>query len=172
MRVWLIFIFVLVGTFMIDQGIKTWAVATAYDMVQATQHSAQAVTEPSLVGTTLVKGKCIDLELHFNKGVAFSMFSFLGPYMKWLQGGLVLLLFFIMLKENYLKRFAFPAGLLMGGALGNIYDRFHHIGVVDYVAWHCGFNFAVFNYADVMIDLAFVIILVMIYFFPEKTESA
>ena len=84
----------------------------------------------------------------------------------------MLLLFFIMLKENYVKRYAFPAGLLMGGALGNIYDRFHHIGVVDYVAWHCGFNFAVFNYADVMIDLAFVIIIVMLYFFPEKTEGA
>jgi len=25
---------------------------------------------------------------------------------------------------------------------------------VDYVAWHCGFDFAVFNFADVMIDVA------------------
>jgi len=170
MRVWLIFIFVLAGTFMIDQGIKTWAVTTAHDMVDV-GHASGASVEPLLVGTTLVPGKCIDLELHFNKGVAFSMFAFLGPYMKWLQGGLVLVLFFIMLKENYLRRYAFPAGLLMGGALGNIYDRFHHIGVVDYVAWHCGFNFAVFNYADVMIDLAFVIIILMVYVFPEKIES-
>ena len=170
MRVWLIFIFVLAGTFMIDQGIKTWAVTTALDMVEV-GHASGTSVEPLLVGTTLAPGKCIDLELHFNKGVAFSMFAFLGPYMKWLQGGLVLVLFFIMLKENYLRRYAFPAGLLMGGALGNIYDRFHHIGVVDYVAWHCGFNFAVFNYADVMIDLAFVIIIMMIYVFPEKTES-
>jgi len=170
MRVWLIFIFVLAGTFMIDQGIKTWAVTTAHEMVDV-GHAPGTSVEPLLVGTTLVPGKCIDLELHFNKGVAFSMFAFLGPYMKWLQGGLVLVLFFIMLKENYLKRYAFPAGLLMGGALGNIYDRFQHIGVVDYVAWHCGFNFAVFNYADVMIDLAFVIIIMMIYVFPEKTES-
>ena len=166
MRVWIIFIFVLVGTFMVDQGIKTWAVTTAYEIHQTLPTNT---TETALIGTTLVKGKCIDLELHFNKGVAFSMFAFLGPYMKWLQGTLVLGLFLIILKENYLQRYAFPAGLLMGGALGNIYDRFHHIGVVDYVAWHCGFHFAVFNYADVMIDLAFVIIIFMVYLFPEKS---
>lgn len=116
-----------------------------------------------------LNGDCISLILVYNKGVAFSMFAFLGPYMKWLQGALVLGLFLIILKENYLQRYAFPAGLLMGGALGNIYDRFHHIGVVDYVAWHCGFHFAVFNYADVMIDLAFVIIIFMVYLFPEKS---
>ena len=165
----MIFIFVLVGTFMVDQGIKTWAVTTAYKTHQSLPTVSKSVTETALIGTTLVKGQCIDLELHFNKGVAFSMFAFLGPYMKWLQGALVLGLFLIILKENYLQRYAFPAGLLMGGALGNIYDRFHHIGVVDYVAWHCGFHFAVFNYADVMIDLAFVIIIFMVYFFPEKS---
>ena len=165
----MIFIFVLVGTFMVDQGIKTWAVTTAYKTHQSLPAVSKSVTETALIGTTLVKGQCIDLELHFNKGVAFSMFAFLGPYMKWLQGALVLGLFLIILKENYLQRYAFPAGLLMGGALGNIYDRFHHIGVVDYVAWHCGFHFAVFNYADVMIDLAFVIIIFMVYLFPEKS---
>ena len=83
---------------------------------------------------------------------------------------LVVGILFIIFKEGYLKRYAFPAGLLVGGALGNVYDRFFHEGVVDYVAWHCGFNFAVFNFADVAIDLAFVIIIIMIYFFPEKPE--
>jgi len=61
--------------------------------------------------------------------------------------------------------------LLIGGALGNVYDRFVHEGVVDYVAWHCGFNFAVFNFADVAIDLAVAWILVMVYFFPEKHKT-
>ena len=170
MRVVFIFIFVLIGTFLIDQGIKEWAVNTAQQQVSNTMTSSY-IDEESLIGTTLVKGKCIDLELHFNKGVAFSMFAFLGEYMKWIQGTLVLILIFILFKENYINRYAFPAGLLIGGALGNVYDRFTHIGVVDYVAWHCGFNFAIFNYADVMIDLAFVIIIMMVYFFPEKSKN-
>lgn len=166
----IVFVLVLVGTFLIDQGIKNWAVETAYVIAEANPTHSVPISEESLIGTTLVTGKYIDLELHFNKGVAFSMFASLGPYMKWIQSGLVLLLLFIIYKENYLNRYAFPAGLLIGGALGNVYDRFMHIGVVDYVAWHYKFNYAIFNYADVAIDVAFVIIVIMVFFIPEKTH--
>ena len=170
MRGTIVFIFVLIGTFLIDQGIKDWAVDTAYATVKSNPTHSVPITEESLIGTTLIKGDYADLELHFNKGVAFSMFAFLGPYMKWIQGALVLLLLFIIYKEKYFHRYAFPAGLLIGGAIGNVYDRFMHIGVVDYVAWHYKFNYAVFNYADVAIDLAFVIILLMVFILPEKSK--
>ena len=65
---------------------------------------------------------------------------------------------FILVK-GYLRGYAVPLGILFGAGIGNVYDRFVHGGVVDYVSWHCGFNFAVFNFADVMIDLAVVLIL-------------
>jgi len=148
MRLFSIFLLTAIGTFIIDQNIKMLFVEGYYRA-----------------------GTCIDLELHYNKGVAFSMFAFVGPYLKWIQAGLIAGILYYVLKEGYLKRFAFPVGLLMGGALGNVYDRFLHGGVVDYVAWHCGFNFAVFNYADVAIDIAIVWILIMVYFFPEDKEA-
>ncbi len=97
---------------------------------------------------------CISLELHYNRGVAFSMLDFLGDWLKWIQVLLIVLLGFFIFKEGYLKQYAMPAGLLIGAACGNLIDRFIHGGVVDYVAWHCGFDFAVFNFADVMIDVA------------------
>ena len=98
-------------------------------------------------------GDCIDLTLVFNKGVAFSMFAFLEEKLKYIQ------LFFItgvFAYLVYLKKFcyAFPGGILLGAAVSNLYDRFVHGGVVDMVYWHCGFDFAVFNFADVMIDVA------------------
>ncbi len=148
MRVFAIFFLVLLGTFIIDQNIKSLFVEGYYNA-----------------------GACIDLELHYNKGVAFSMFAFLGPYLKWIQAGLVLVILFVVFKAGYIKRYAFPIGLLVGGALGNVYDRFIHEGVVDYVAWHCGFNWAVFNFADVAIDVAVVWILMLVYFFPETTAK-
>jgi len=148
MRSFAIFFLVLLGTFIIDQNIKTIFVEGYYRA-----------------------GECIDLVLHYNKGVAFSMLAFLGPYLKWIQLVLVTVILFVIFKERYVYRYAFPLGLLVGGALGNVYDRFIHEGVVDYVAWHCGFNFAVFNYADVMIDIAVVWILVMVYFSPEDTKT-
>jgi len=149
MRNFAVFFLILLGTFIIDQNIKSIFVEGYYRA-----------------------GECIDLELHYNKGVAFSMFAFLGPYLKWIQSVLIVVILFVIFKEGYVKRYAIPAGLLIGGALGNVYDRFIHEGVVDYVAWHCGFNFAVFNFADVAIDLAFVIIIVMLYFFPEDNEKS
>ena len=148
MRIFAIFLLTAIGTFIIDQNIKMLFVEGHY-------HA----------------GECIDLELHYNKGVAFSMFAFVGPYLKWIQSLLIVGILYYVLKEGYMKRYAFPVGLLIGGALGNVYDRFVHGGVVDYIAWHCGFNFAVFNYADVAIDIAVVWIIVMVYFFPEEKEA-
>ena len=145
MRAFAVFLLVTLGTFIIDQNIKALFLEGYYRA-----------------------GECIDLELHFNKGVAFSMFAFAGPYLKWIQAVLIGGILYYVLREGYIKRYAFPVGLLIGGALGNLYDRFVHEGVVDYIAWHCGFDFAVFNYADVAIDLAIAWILAMVYFFPEK----
>ena len=64
------------------------------------------------------------------------------------------------------KSYPLATGLIIGGAIGNLYDRFIHSGVVDYVAWHCGFNFAVFNFADVMIDLS-ILLFAYFYFFGK-----
>ena len=143
----LIFLLVVVGTFVIDQNLKVMAM----DAVNGVEYM------------TIAKGACIDLELHYNRGVAFSLLAFLGDNLKWLQLVMILGIMVFVFYEGYLKKYAFAIGLIVGGALGNLYDRFIHEGVVDYVAWHCGFNFAVFNYADVMIDLGVAIILLMTY---------
>ncbi len=143
----LIFLLVAIGTFVIDQNLKVMAM----DAVNGVEYA------------TIVKGACIDLELHYNRGVAFSMLSFLGDNLKWVQLIMVIGILTFVIYEGYLKKYAFAIGLIIGGALGNLYDRFIHEGVVDYVAWHCGFNFAVFNYADVMIDLGVAIILLITY---------
>jgi len=142
-----IFLLALIGTFIIDQSIKMLFVEGGY----------------------YLKGSCIDLELHYNRGVAFSMFAFLGDNLKWIQLFLVFGILFFVFYEGYLKKYAFAIGLIIGGAISNLYDRFIHQGVVDYVAWHCGFNFAVFNYADVMIDLGVAIILLLS--FLEKKDN-
>jgi len=106
-----------------------------------------------------LKGSCIDLILHYNKGVAFSMFAFLGEYLKWIQLILIIGIILFIFYDKYVQKHPLAIGLIVGGAIGNLYDRFIREGVVDYVAWHCGFDFAVFNFADVMIDLGVGIII-------------
>ncbi len=106
--------------------------------------------------------QCISLNLTFNKGVAFSMFSFLGENLKFIQVGLIgALLAYLIWEKKLLGTYTLPLGLILGGGVSNLLDRFTQEGVVDYVYWHCGFDFAIFNFADVMIDLGVLLILII-----------
>ena len=130
MRSMSIFLMALMGTWLLDQGIKELFVA-GFDW----------------------QSRCLSLELHYNRGVAFSFLAGLGPWLKWLQATLVGGIAWYLWGSGMLRKHPWVLGMLIGAALSNLYDRFVHIGVVDYVAWHCGFDYAVFNYADVVIDL-------------------
>lgn len=97
--------------------------------------------------------------LVYNTGVAFSMFSFLAESLKYIQIlFLFALLLFALMSDFFVKHYV-PLGILLGSGLSNILDRFMCGGVVDYVYWHYWFDFAIFNLADVLIDVAVVIII-------------
>jgi len=151
----IIFLIIAIGTFIIDHNIKLWAM----DSVNGVEYSM------------IMKGSCINLELYYNKGVAFSKLSFIGDNLKWVQLTLVITVLAYVIYERYLNRYAIALGLIVGGAFGNIYDRFTQEGVVDYIAWHCGFDFAIFNYADVMIDLGVAIILIQTFLINRKEKK-
>ena len=105
-------------------------------------------------------GDYFSLILTYNKGVAFSMFAFLDEHLKYIQ---LLLIFgvgcYLFFEKLFLKEHTIAISIIASAALSNVYDRFIHGGVVDYFFWHYGFEFAVFNFADVMIDVGVVLIL-------------
>lgn len=97
----------------------------------------------------------IDIILVFNKGVAFSFLSAVGANLKWIILAMLFLMAILVLKsdelfaQNYLS-----FGLIIGSGFSNLIDRFTREGVVDYIFWHYKFNFAVFNLADSVINVA------------------
>lgn len=106
-------------------------------------------------------GEFISLVLVFNDGVAFSMLSSLGEWLKYIQLALVgAIICYLFYERKLLREYALAIGVLLGSGASNILDRFIHGGVVDYVFWHKWFNFAVFNLADVLIDLSVAYILI------------
>ncbi|WP_172197234.1 signal peptidase II [Campylobacter sp. RM16188] len=106
------------------------------------------------------QGEYFSLVLAFNKGVAFSMFASLGEWLKFIQVALIVAVFaYLVWQKEILKDHAIAIGILLGAGSSNLLDRFVHGGVVDYVYWHKWFSFAIFNLADVMIDVAVCIIL-------------
>ncbi|WP_345992873.1 signal peptidase II [Sulfurimonas sp. HSL-1716] len=149
----------IIGIFMIDQGIKEFFILKAMDMYGVPQDYLYTRA------LDIYQTSCINLRLVFNYGVAFSMFAFLEDSLKWIQLLLIsgAFVYVVNLKKSC---YTLPAGILIGAGFSNIYDRFVHGGVVDYVYWHCGFDFAIFNFADVMIDLA-VLWLLLLNFKPR-----
>ena len=116
-----------------------------------------------------LKGDCISLILAYNYGVAFSMFAFLEGNLKYIQIAMLIIgVVYLILHKEVFYKYYIPTSLLFACGISNIYDRFIHGGVVDYVYWHCGFDFAIFNLADVLIDIAVILIIWISYMENKK----
>jgi signal peptidase II len=91
-----------------------------------------------------------NLTLVWNQGVSFGIFS--GADARYLLLGFTgciaagVLVWLWRTKERWL---ALPLGLVIGGALGNIIDRFRYGAVVDFLDFHVyGQHWPAFNVAD------------------------
>jgi signal peptidase II len=105
------------------------------------------------------EGDWLSLVLVYNKGVAFSMFAFLDEYLKYIQLLLLGGIGYFFYKEKYILNYPIISGILFGAGISNVFDRFIREGVVDYIYYHGFFNFAVFNFADMMIDFSIVMLM-------------
>ncbi len=117
------------------------------------------------------ESKALSIVLVFNDGVAFSMFAFLQGYLKWIQVVFLgVVAYFVYSKKEILVRYYVGLSLILGGGISNVIDRFVHGGVVDYVYWHYWFEFAIFNLADVLIDIG-VGILILQWLWLDKRKN-
>ncbi|HOX65272.1 MAG TPA: signal peptidase II, partial [Thermotogota bacterium] len=82
-----------------------------------------------------------------NSGIAFGLFQGHGDSLRLIVLAIAIFVFFIGLRyarKSYLLGFAF--GSIVGGALGNLLDRFLRDGwVIDFLSF---WNFAIFNVSD------------------------
>lgn len=155
-----IFLIILFILLVIDQVIK-------YSMINLAA-MAQNIdkNEIDLHGFYMIKDMpVISIALVFNTGVAFSFFSSLGEWLKYIQIGLIFVIIAILFSQKELfKSHYIPFAMMLGGGLSNVLDRFLHGGVVDYIYYHFGFDFPIFNFADVVIDLGIAIFIWQILF--------
>ena len=111
-----------------------------------------------------------------NYGVSLGMFEATSMEMRLalvLVTGLIALVVAVwMLREKALGDIV-PLGLILGGALGNIRDRYAVGYVIDYADFHIGdFRpFLIFNLADAAITIGVVIILARALFMREKPAN-
>lgn len=114
-----------------------------------------------------------DLRWTQNFGVSLGMFTANSVEMRWILVGVTGLIaaavFLWLMREKKLGDIVALA-LILGGALGNIRDRFQLGYVIDYADFHIGeFRpFLIFNIADAAITIGVVIILARSLFLREK----
>lgn len=114
----------------------------------------------------------LDLTYALNTGVAFSMLSFLEHHLKYLNLALILALFIYLLwQRKFLKEHLVAFGVMLGAGSSNLFDRFIHGGVVDMFFWHKWFEFAIFNVADVMINMSVALILIQEIFIKKEKND-
>ena len=98
------------------------------------------------------------LNIYFiwNKGIAFGLLSFNEDYtynaMTALIGIIIIVIIAMIVKSKALKKYSLI--VLLGGALGNFFDRIYYSAVPDFIDLHIKeFHWFIFNFADVFITI-------------------
>jgi signal peptidase II len=121
--------------------------------------------------------------LLFNTGAAFSFLSSAGGWQQWLFGGLamavsVFITVYIWKLPQHARLLSLSLALILGGALGNVYDRVTLGYVVDFIDVylnHCGAlgrffpacHWPAFNVADSAITLGAILLVIDSFVNPE-----
>jgi len=112
----------------------------------------------------------LNFNLIWNEGIAFGLFSFDKKlYYNLLTIFIILItiiIIWLMLKSKGFERFSFI--MIIGGSLGNIFDRIFYSAVPDFIDIHINnFHWFIFNVADIFITLG-IIFLIGIEIFNDK----
>lgn len=99
-----------------------------------------------------------NLVLAYNAGAAFSFLSDAGGWQRWffsLIAAVASVLIVYLLRKHAADRlFCIALSLILGGALGNLWDRITMGHVVDFLDFHVGgYHWPAFNVADSAIFL-------------------
>ncbi|AWW73112.1 signal peptidase II [Erythrobacter sp. KY5] len=114
-----------------------------------------------------------DLTYTENRGISLGMLQATNMEMRWLlvaMTALIALVVLVWMMRERLLGDILGLGLILGGAIGNIYDRYSLGYVIDYADLHIGTfrPFMIFNIADAAITIGVVIILARSLFMREK----
>jgi signal peptidase II len=150
--------------FVLDQLTKIWALA------------ALGGGEPIII-TSFFR-----LQLAYNTGAAFSLLADAGGWQRWFFAVLATIVSAAIAvwiarlaasKDRHRRWELLGLSLILGGAIGNLYDRIALGHVVDFIVWHYrDYYWPTFNIADAAICVgAAVLIYDMIFIQPRHART-
>ena len=115
------------------------------------------------LGNSILESSYLNITLIWNEGVAFGLFSFddmfLYHILSLLILTIILVIVYMIAKNSGFKKYSLI--LVLGGALGNFYDRIINGAVPDFIDFHYNnFHWFVFNLADIFITLGIICLII------------
>ena len=138
----------------------------------ADQVTKWAVLDALQPGQRVAVTDFFNVVLTFNRGVAFGLLASDYWWKPYLLAAIALaivggLLIWLRSQGHLLPRLA--SGLIVGGAIGNVIDRFRQPGVVDFLDFHLGgYHWPAFNLADSAIVVGVALLLLDGLFTPAS----
>jgi len=159
-------LFIVVLVIVVDQWTKSLVVAH--------------MSPPGSGNTIPLIGRYLVLDYIQNSGAAFGVFANQAVLVVFIAVAICVVAYlYIRILNSGPLIYKIVFGMIIGGALGNLIDRFHNGGVVtDFISFRIpeiNYYFAVFNVADACISVGVVLLFVLVLFSGfrhEKKEDA
>ena len=113
----------------------------------------------------------INFDLIWNTGIGFGILSstssLIYNFISFLIFGVIILLGYYYFQSDKYEKFIFS--IIIGGAMGNFYDRFFFSAVPDFIDFHIGnFHWFTFNLADVFITFGIIAFFIKGFFIKNS----
>ena len=133
-------LFVILSIFLIDRISKIYVISL-YDKNPFTE---------------LYASKYLNITLIWNEGIAFGLFSFdqnnLYNLLTLIIALITIVILIMIINSQGFKKYALL--MILGGALGNLFDRIIYKAVPDFIDFHIAeFHWFIFNVADIFITI-------------------
>ena len=125
-------------------------------------------------GSEIFSSKFLNVYLIWNEGIAFGLFSFNENNLYNFLTIFILIIIFVILymisKSSGLKKYSLL--MILGGALGNVFDRIIYKAVPDFIDFHIGnFHWFIFNFADIFISIGVIFLIIMEFTVINKNKK-
>ena len=114
-------------------------------------------------GSEIFSSKFLNIYLIWNEGIAFGLFSFnqtnLYNYLTLFILIIIFVILYMITKSTGFRKYSLL--MILGGAIGNVYDRIFYKAVPDFIDFHIGnFHWFIFNVSDIFISLGVLFLII------------
>ena len=116
----------------------------------------------------------LNIYLVWNTGIGFGLASMEANTMYHILSLIIFIIniFLVFYLTKSKGIYAYFIAIIIGGSLGNLFDRVYYYAVPDFIDFHIGdFHWFIFNVADIFISVGIIGLITLEFFKKEKTSK-